>query len=468
MSMHEVAQHLSAMGRGNDSMLMHVTPKEVAGLDSLARNMGGQITFNPQTGLPEAGFFDFLTDYVVPIGLSIWNPYVGAAYSGAKSYAETGDLGLAALSAGTSYLGGEFGKTAGAVGTPGVEAAKAGTIQGAQQVAGEAVGEALEKGAQQGIRIAANAGDELSSGIASRMALDQAGQATASSALEGLKYVPGQAIGTGFKAAASQVAPQVGGALQSALGPIGAGAAPMTAQQASQAVAQRYAALPLSDKFSAMGQGIKESIQDPSKFIAAAGGPKEAALQAGSVGIQGLMGLEQLMTETPKPPEDKYDPYATLNLSGPSRLNLEKDTGLRLYAEGGIASLMDLPDDYSRTQLSRDGYGMSSFEPQNQQDATNVRLVEDVAPRYYARGGYLDGPGDGMSDSIPATIEGKQPARLADGEFVVPADVVSHLGNGSTKAGAKKLYQMLDRVRTARTGHKKQGKQINPNKFMPA
>jgi hypothetical protein len=86
----------------------------------------------------------------------------------------------------------------------------------------------------------------------------------------------------------------------------------------------------------------------------------------------------------------------------------------------------------------------------------------------YARGGYLDGQGDGMSDSIPATIEGKQPARLADGEFVIPADVVSHLGNGSTKAGSKRLYAMLDKVRKARTGTKKQGKQINPAKYMPA
>ena len=85
-----------------------------------------------------------------------------------------------------------------------------------------------------------------------------------------------------------------------------------------------------------------------------------------------------------------------------------------------------------------------------------------------AKGGYLDGQGDGMSDSIPATIEGKQPARLADGEFVIPADVVSHMGNGSTKAGSKRLYAMLDRVRKARTGHTKQGKKIKPEKYMPA
>ena len=71
-----------------------------------------------------------------------------------------------------------------------------------------------------------------------------------------------------------------------------------------------------------------------------------------------------------------------------------------------------------------------------------------------------------MSDHIPATIGGKQPARLADGEFVIPADVVSHLGNGSTDAGAKQLYKMMDKIRKARTGRKSQGKQINPNKYL--
>lgn len=80
----------------------------------------------------------------------------------------------------------------------------------------------------------------------------------------------------------------------------------------------------------------------------------------------------------------------------------------------------------------------------------------------------LKGPGDGMSDDIPGVIGNKQPARLADGEFVVPADVVSHLGNGSTDAGAKRLYAMMDQVRKARTGTKKQGKQIKAQKYLPA
>jgi hypothetical protein len=88
----------------------------------------------------------------------------------------------------------------------------------------------------------------------------------------------------------------------------------------------------------------------------------------------------------------------------------------------------------------------------------------------YAAGGnprLLKGPGDGMSDNIPATINGRQPARLADGEFVIPADVVSHLGNGSTEAGAKQLHAMMNRVRKARTGNPKQGKNIKPQKYLP-
>jgi hypothetical protein len=87
----------------------------------------------------------------------------------------------------------------------------------------------------------------------------------------------------------------------------------------------------------------------------------------------------------------------------------------------------------------------------------------------YSDGGrMLKGPGDGMSDDIPGVIGNKQPARLADGEFVVPADVVSHLGNGSTDAGAKRLYAMMDEVRKARTGNKKQGKKIKAEKYLPA
>jgi hypothetical protein len=108
----------------------------------------------------------------------------------------------------------------------------------------------------------------------------------------------------------------------------------------------------------------------------------------------------------------------------------------------------------------------SSLDPEN---AAQGGIMHSSLGGYAAGGNprLLKGPGDGMSDNIPATINGRQPARLADGEFVVPADVVSHLGNGSTDAGAKKLHEMMTKLRRERTGNPKQGKKINPNKFVP-
>ena len=91
----------------------------------------------------------------------------------------------------------------------------------------------------------------------------------------------------------------------------------------------------------------------------------------------------------------------------------------------------------------------------------------DFARGGMAKGRYLQGNTDGMADKLPARIGRDQPAALSHGEFVVPADVVSHLGNGNSDAGAKKLYQMMDKIRVARTGNKEQGKKINPDKFMP-
>lgn len=90
-------------------------------------------------------------------------------------------------------------------------------------------------------------------------------------------------------------------------------------------------------------------------------------------------------------------------------------------------------------------------------------------PIQYAAGGkFLRGPGDGMSDDIKANINGEQEARLADGEFVVPADVVSHIGNGSSEAGADRLYKMMADIRKARTGKTRQAPEINAKKYLPS
>lgn len=136
------------------------------------------------------------------------------------------------------------------------------------------------------------------------------------------------------------------------------------------------------------------------------------------------------------------------------------------YADGGMIDPMQrMPNGgLAAIQGMRDGYGAPTT-----MDGNIPQMADGGSIGGYSDGGrMLKGPGDGMSDSIPGVIGNKQPARLADGEFVVPADVVSHLGNGSTDAGAKRLYGMMDKVRHARTGTKKQGKQIKPEKYMPA
>jgi hypothetical protein len=176
-------------------------------------------------------------------------------------------------------------------------------------------------------------------------------------------------------------------------------------------------------------------MQNPLNYI------KSNPLTMGAAGIAGATGARRPMEE-----EEEY--------TGPlSRFRFNPETYRPAFAEGGVASL---PYDYDR---------VVGETPMYQRMASGG--ISDLGS--YSDGGrMLKGPGDGMSDSIPANIAGKRPARLATEEFVVPADVVSGLGNGSSDAGARQLYAMMDRVRKARTGTKKQGREINPRKYTPA
>jgi hypothetical protein len=165
------------------------------------------------------------------------------------------------------------------------------------------------------------------------------------------------------------------------------------------------------------------------------------------------------------------------------QLNLSGDTNLRLYGGGGTVQPQ-------AGGGSRGGGGGVNNLLRNMMEGTAQNMqttgvpegmtIADVmmAARGYnsageklAGGGYLSGGGalgDGMSDDIPAMIGNNQPAALSEGEFVIPADVVSHLGNGSSNAGSKRLYAMMDQVRKDRTGTEKQGNQIDPRRYMPA
>ena len=123
--------------------------------------------------------------------------------------------------------------------------------------------------------------------------------------------------------------------------------------------------------------------------------------------------------------------------------------------------------------------GLESFYPMMEKRLAALGAAQGYAGGgdVYSLGGYSDGgrllkgPGDGVSDSIPAVIGQRQPARLADGEFVVPARIVSEIGNGSTEAGARKLYAMMDRVQNARrktVGKKKVAVNTRSEKYLPA
>jgi hypothetical protein len=149
---------------------------------------------------------------------------------------------------------------------------------------------------------------------------------------------------------------------------------------------------------------------------------------------------------------------------GPSDSEVEDLTASQLEA----AADSDDPYLMGLASLERDRLKGAGTKGYKRKEFANGGIAN--TPEYAAGGKLLRGPGDGMSDDIPAVIKGPKPQRaaLADGEFVVPADVVSHLGNGSTDAGAKRLYSMLDKVRHARTGNKKQGRQINAERFLPA
>jgi hypothetical protein len=222
----------------------------------------------------------------------------------------------------------------------------------------------------------------------------------------------------------------------------------------------------LGNTYSGIGELVKDPAAAYGRFTEAGGTASQLAMPVGGAVLAGLepsdlgYGTGNLYND---PDKGKYrGPQGQLNLSD------RFDTGLRLATggsiqSGGIRDLYGTPDNQPTISPGLSGFGLGRLN-----NLAGEQAMTQAQTLGYVKGGYLDGQGDGMSDSIPATIEGKQPARLADGEFVIPADVVSHLGNGSSKAGSKRLYAMLDKVRHARTGNKKQGKEINPAKYMPA
>lgn len=437
MATHQLAQGLASLGRHGDSMLMHVSPAEVEGLSALGKMTGHKLHTNPHTGMPEAFDFGSFLASLLPTAAGFMMGGPAGAALGIKS--GTAAATLAPIAAGMA--------TGAAVAGAKGDDLLTGTLMGG---------------------LGGFGGGNLA-GTFGKMGANTAAQ-TAQEAIKG-GYVPGTVEGANV-GLQSQIMPASMTASAPAI-------APTVGENIMSGVSQ-FASDPMGKGFDAFKQ--------------AGGTAFDLAAPVGMAGLAGVQGdmypeMDTSLEEKRKAEENKYrDPRTGL-------LNLaQASPGLRLatggtvntnsstISSGGIQDLYGTNDQTTGTQnLSKEGYGIGRL---NSLAAEGSRAK--AADTFYAmggpiafadggifeleaaKGGYLDGQGDGMSDSIPATIEGKQPARLADGEFVVPADVVSHLGNGSSKAGAKNLYAMMHKVRKARTGHTKQGKEIKPQKYMPA
>ena len=252
-----------------------------------------------------------------------------------------------------------------------------------------------------------------------------------------------------------------------------------------------------SDPTAGIGSSVPADATMGQKF----GFAKDAAFNPYSLGAAGTAGL--MMPPPDLPVKDKYD-FNTDEAEAANRDRFTPGAGFRpgidpefgyfgptKFAEGGIAALryeeggeMDMSEAPNDKELISEAVDAIKGKDSNP-EITLARFVSrygedalrDLVGRVQsgefdqnaeATEGKVSGVGDGMDDMIPATLEGEQDVVLSDGEFIVPADVVSGLGNGSTDAGSKSLYEMMDRVREMRTGGTTQPKQVPQSKMLPA
>jgi hypothetical protein len=599
MSLHQLAHHVQSAGRGDDKVLVHMTPKEVGGLQALAMAHGGSLTINPETGLPEAGFLSSLLPMIAgaflgPAGLGL-KPLTAALTVGAVGTAATGSLGKGLMMGLGAYGGAGLG--AGLSNMGATQAAQqayapqaAEWAKFSQNLASPATATTAAGTASTGASLnvfpntaATNQSILQSPMIAGRM---PAAEAVVSSALptspvlsgavpSGISAAPSamDKLGMGFKqvtsggfqglkdlyAASEAVAPYGGiaslgsTALSSYYdkqdkdkGPpkVDVGMIrPYTYERqqvpgAYDMGAPIYSATPgssaernyFTDKYTALTPYKApgpEYAADGGLVALAVGGPVEQMAAQNAVGANTGYPMAAIntsmysnpMVQRPEavnvlaPSSDagvgaysgepkfaeggdtktegsyrySYDPrtmqYTQLEAPRYTGNTTAVDTGPKV--SGGMAQPAAMPAQPIYTpppvpayQTPEQQLGLESFYPMMEQ-----RLAVLGAQGYadggdvHNLGGYSDGgrllkgPGDGVSDSIPAVIGERQPARLADGEFVIPARIVSELGNGSTEAGARKLYKMMDRVQHARKksmGKKKVAVDSRAEKLLPA
>tara|TARA_R100001463_G_C3498268_1_gene218762 strand:+ start:42 stop:1019 length:978 start_codon:yes stop_codon:yes gene_type:complete len=320
--------------------------------------------------------------------------------------------------------------------------------------------------------------------LLSSLAPVAAGFMTGGSSFAFAPLLAGAATGAGIAALRDE--DPLMGAVTGGIGGYGGGQLGTAAQNVTKAGLGSYSAGPVQGMGSSLAQNVsqvpnvgameaaKTLVNNPGGVISNLGGGDmtKGAIKAGAVGLPAVAGA--MVPDMPKTTGEmnqmKYDPNR--------RLNLNQSTGLRLLAQGGYMEDRDSRD-YTDDEVDYIRYGsplgvmslLKEYEQRlldSESDYDREKNIELIM-KNMQKGGYLDeGPGDGMSDEIMGDIDGTQPVRLSEGEFVVPADVVSHLGNGDSDSGAEQLYGMMDRIRQARTGTTKQGKEIEPEGLMPA
>lgn len=540
MSLQLAAQHLKAHGRGPDDQLVHMTSNEVKGLRALANAKGGDLSINPNTGLPEAGFLDDILPAVVGIGLDMFAPGLGEAVGGA--FGLSGAAGTGILTGGLTGLAtGNLGKGLmaglGAYGGAGLAenfmgAGKEALMKNASDMAlqqqnlltgGNPVDTAkqlinqmpnidstVKQGLFSGLESGVDPNQILTSASQANAALGATPEELSKAGLNAITNAPGQFLKSNVKNIGMAAAPLIAG---------------LGTQQPSVSPMQPYTG-PLSKYHLSPDFKAAEPVRPSPYYVArypnyvtnpysqtmmAAGGPIEmnpgglAGADTRTMYPQSQQDHTQFATPTQMPTsaqiiqsgyEAKTDPY-----TGTETVAGFKSGGIASFARGGdfdyLPSSPSIPSvgifhDTDVDTAKKDALTAALIKNKKAFAAANLKAgalpktrlagLGDISGQAteiegaaaggsiggYSDGGrMLKGPGDGMSDSIPATISNKQPARLADGEFVVPADVVSHLGNGSTDAGAKRLYAMMDNVRKARTGRKKQAPAVKADKYLP-
>jgi hypothetical protein len=502
MSLHTAAQHLANKGRGTDTTLVHMSPREVQGLQALAKAQGGSLSVNPHTGLVEAGFLEealpmiaaaaatyFTAGAAAPaLSAALGSTMAGGILAGAGAGALIGggsaalqnkDVGQGALYGG---LGGAVAGGTGAYADTGVNT----MFSGAAQTPGAVVPDATAINPVTAMPPVTPQAPVLNVGdVEAQVGGFYGGKApvnpyanmtdpqiTAATGIKPSGLTPGSdfyATSNPFTKAGILALPGLGAAAGNKykapgeeqfnnndlyrvrLSPNFTGSTPVRPNPYYQANYSGYAEGGLA---SLQGNMYPQSQQDHTQFATPTQMPTSA----------------EVVDSGYDPKTDAYTgaPMAHFEVGG--AVKKKKAT----FTSAAKLKVMD-PYEASLAELGNAEYGaqmpssgVSGLTPKAQLGQLNLARggISDLGG--YSDGGrMLKGRGDGMSDSIPANIGGKQPARLADGEFVVPADVVSHLGNGSTDAGAKRLYAMMDKVRQARTGKKKQAPAVNTNRFLP-